>query len=315
MLHKIHHIYRIPKSILQRGETSFAATGICYNRGNNELFIADPKNRRVIVLQPETATCSLRPVLYKASVPLMPVSVCLMHQSETLLIANSRADLTHPIDLSLVSLSRDALLWRQQSQLNVSVNLLSSQLNCSLSSPKYIFCELADSSVLFGVTKHPSKQLILLKLAPDHRLTLQKELNTAEAYFCVSAAVINGLTIVALLTSVHSISMNRLLEDRLVHSNRLNFDTFVSSIIFSGDHLLLAEDESGCSRIKAADASRTPIKRAYLLLPLSVGMEVDIWCASGDRLCIVDAKSGDIISCSCAESRVDKQSTARFVLG
>lgn len=291
MLYKIQHFYRIPKSILQRGETSFAATGICYNRGNNELFLADPKNRRVIVLKPGTDTSSLRPV-YTASVPLMPVSVCLMHQSETLLIANSRAELS--FDLSLVALSRDASLWRQQSELNVSVNLLSSHLDCS---PKYIFCELADLSVVFGVTcsKHPSQQLILLKLAPAHRLTLQKELRTVEAYCCFSAAVINGLTMVALLTSVHSISMNRLLEDRLVQSFRLKFDTFVSSIIFSGHHLLLAEDESGCSQIMAADASRTPITRAYLLLPMSVRMEVDIWCSSDDRLCVVDAKSGDIL--------------------
>lgn len=289
-------INKIPLASFKAGDFPPA---LCYDAATDELFVAAPPNRTVHVLSPATADSRLRPV-YKAPAPAEPSSVCLVRHTGTLVIAylpneNRRGIL----QFSLVALSRNAQLkWQQQSELDVNVNM--GDYVCWGST--LCECDSSGSAVLFGA--HWSKQLVVVKLSPAHRLTQLRELQTPEAYLNVSAAVVNARTIVALSLRTHVVTINRLLDDRLEEISQMGIDLLWGVVLWSGEHLLLAEwtgdAEGRCTRfiksprIVELGASRTPLARASELLR-DEEVYLTTWCAGGERVFVWDTKSNNIL--------------------
>ena len=266
---------------------------IHYDAEAEELFMAAKGNRTVNVLCPAAADSPPRPV-YTAQAPAELSSVCLVRPTGTLLVANfADQNRKNKVQFSMVALSRDAQQWRQQSALQVFFEM--KQYACEGST----LCELANSTVLIGALW--SRQLFVVSLTPTHRLTLLRELQTPEQYTSVSSAVQIERTLVALTltTGVVNviISLNRLMEDRLEQLSQLTLEgaSWQSAVLWAGEHLLLSDSDAQGLAIVELDTSRTPLARTTELLPREVDLRIGCWCADGERVCVWDADSKDIL--------------------
>ena len=266
-----------------------------YDANTDELFVAAPMQRTVNVMSTaatNSPNAPPRPV-YTAPPPAEPSSVCLVRQTGTLLVANvADRNREGQVGFSLVALSRDEQQWRQQSELQVSIETRSNSfLNSTL-------CESNDFNVLLGA--YMSRQLLVLRLTPAHRLALLRKLETREPYYSysVNCAGVEKRPLVALtLVSLNTVSVNRLLEDRLEPLAHLRLDLWPSFVLWCGEHLLLTDKSKNTDMtlIVELDTARTPLARASELLPRAAGVQLRTWCADGERVCVWDENSNDIL--------------------
>lgn len=260
--------------------------------------MADPGKRSVNSLRPSEADAPLR-LVYKPPESQWPSSVCLVRQTTTLLIANFAYNNRIGEEvISLVALSRDALQqWLPRSELRVTIKKRGyTRSGCTL-------CELAESTVLFAALRSCDlRQLRVMRLTPAHQLTVLRELQAPGEYNSISTAVINGRSLVAFtLTKEKSVSLYQLLEDRLQQLSHFKLETFDTFVLWSGEHLLLAQESvneeslRSATRVVELDTSRVPLARASELLPLSAGVSVTLWCADGERVCVYDFNSDNVL--------------------
>ena len=261
-----------------------------YDAEIDALFVTDAKNQTVNVLCPAATASPPRPV-YTAKAPAQPSGVCLVRPTGTLLVANfADQNRDKRMLFSLVSLSRDAQQWRQQSELPMSV-----EMQPGISCTGLTICKLANSTVVMGALW--SRQLFVVSLTPTHRLTLLRELQIPEQYLSVSSAVQIERTLIALMFYPGAISINRLVEDRLEQLSQLELGgaSWQSLVLWSGEHLLLGEQTGEGLAIVKLDTSRTPLARATELLPREADLRIRRWCADGERVCVWDGGTGDIL--------------------
>ena len=267
-----------------------------YDAETDALFVADARNRTVNVLCPPATASPPRPV-YTAKSPAQPSGVCLVRQTGTLLVANF-ADQQHRVKrvlFSLVALSRDAQQWRQLSELQMSF-----EMEPGISCTGLTICKLVNSTVLIGALL--SRQLFVVSLTPTHRLSLLRELQTPDKYTSVSSAVQIERTLVALTLStapvyIIIISLNRLVEGRLEQLSQLELGPSSHSylVLWASERLLLGERTAQGLAIVELDTSRKPLARATELLSRAADLSIRRWCADGERVCVWEAASKDIL--------------------
>ena len=288
-LHPLRLFSRIPAGHFTGGNPA-NIVGLHYDAETDELYVAIARQKTVNVLCPTTADSTPRPV-YTAQAPVQPSSVCLVRQTGTLLIANIAND--NPFgNFKLVALSRDTQQWRQQSGLQVTVE--TTQFNVCVDST---LCELANATVLLGAQF--ATQLLVLKLTPTHELSVLRTLQIGE-YMSVSSAVLNGSSLVALVTEAasYNVSVNRLMEDKLEALSYLKPPAgILNCVLWAGEHLLLGEVSCVAQNmaIVELDTSRTPLARASRLLSPEDRVSIGCWCADGERVCVCDKNSNDIL--------------------
>ena len=260
--------------------------------------MSDKKNKTVSLLYPGTPNKQLRP-LYTSPAPSEPSSVCHVCQTGTLLIANfatGNVKVGGRMEFSLVALSRHAQEWDKQNELQVTVEM---GYGCTGST----LCEMDDYRVVFGV--HWSNRLLILRLTQVHKLLLLKELQTKEPYdsISVSCAMANERTLVAQTVPFRgkeTLLLYQLVEGRLEHLSQLELGSWPSFVLWSGEHLLLAEamlrgGEERQMRIVELDTSHTPLARASELLSRETTVWVQTWCADGERVCVWDDNSRSVL--------------------
>lgn len=298
-----HLITRIPKALFTN-DSSAAHAGLCYDAETDELFVAAPGSRTLSAQCPTATDSPPRPV-YTAQASAQPSSVCLVRHTGTLLVANfAEENRMGKVGFLLVSLSHDPQQWRQQSDLQLSIEMDVSCVSSTL-------CELANATVLFGARW--SAQLLILQLTKTHRLTLLRQLQTPEKYFCVSATVLNGRILIALASTtspVCTVSVSELVNDQLIHLSHskphVDYILF-GAILWAGEHLLVSECETTQQGTETAvmELNRhcpccvsdfaSPLSLGSQLLTPDAGISVATWCADGERVCVWDYNSNDIL--------------------
>lgn len=292
--------HRISQAHLNPGKLApgIMKANLSYSARTEQLFVIVPGNQTLLFLSPVTADSPLCPV-YTATPPALLSSVCVMKNTDTLLIAKfADAKRSEKVNFCIVALSPDGnKKWHQKCDLSFSLQI--ADIECERS----YLCELPESTMIFGADS--SRKLILLRLIPNDQLVLMREIYTPEKYHSLSASnvTLNEQVLVALQLSDNTrkwVSVSRLVSDRLEELSRLPLaNTVFHHVLWSGEHLLLAENLwdgfNYGQHVVELDTSRTPLARRAELLQHTPQVMLAAWCTDGDRLIVWDSISNDVL--------------------